>query len=268
MNTISVGIYQFDIFWEDIEKNQKKIESFLQSLTQWPDILILPEMYTTGFITNPDKLLGESVDSQLNWQQEISDTKGISVLGSMVFPVEDKFYNRAVFTESHAKPSFYDKRHLFGIEKEGGVYRFGSKRVTFSFNGVGVMPQICYDLRFPVWARNTSGYHILIYMANWPSSRQLVWDTLLKARAIENQCYCIGVNRVGKDGNGIGYTGGSAVYDMKGQTILHMGEKEHYSAVQLSISGLTESRSRFGALNDADAFEIKNPELPPPGVIF
>lgn len=263
-----VGIFQMDIIWESIHSNQQKIEELLTGLEHVPDILVLPEMYATGFTMNPRNLDVRSVESQLEWQKQVSEKFKLAIVGSTVIADGTGFKNRLIFTADNSAPSFYDKRHLFKMEKENQSFTCGTDRQVIEYSGIKIMPQICYDLRFPVWSRNDTGYHLLIYVANWPASRRVVWDTLLRARAIENQCYCIGVNRVGADENPIDYDGGSAVYGPKGEEYLQMTDKDTYAEVELSINELINFREKFGAYKDADEFEIKNRELPPPGYLY
>jgi omega-amidase len=265
---ISLGIFQIDSVWEDVKSNQKQIESLLNELENLPGILILPEMYATGFTMNPENINKEDIASQLNWQQSMSNKYNISLMGSTIFIKNSKYRNRLIYTSYDSSPVFYDKRHLFQMEKENFSSEFRTERPIIDFHGVKIMPQICYDIRFPVWSRNDSGYHLLVYVANWPASRRIVWDTLLRARAIENQCYCVGVNRVGIDGNSIKYDGGSAIFGPKGEEIMQMNSTEKYLEVELSVNELIEFREKFGAYKDADKFEIKNRELPPPGHLY
>lgn len=266
--TIRIGIFQLDSVWEDIRANQVRVETMLESLSILPDLLILPEMYATGFTMNPGNIDQVQIANQLNWQQCISEKYMLAIMGSTIFIENGLFRNRLIYTANSSQPVFYDKRHLFRMEKENRSFTFGTERSRIEYKGIKIMPQICYDIRFPVWARNDFGYHLLVYVANWPASRRNVWDTLLAARAIENQCYCIGVNRIGTDGNPIEYNGGSAIFGPKGDCLLQMNEEESFTSIELSITELVAFREKFGAYKDADEFEIKNRELPPPGHIY
>jgi omega-amidase len=256
-NSIRIGIYQHDIIWNNIQANQSKIDSLIFSLSTKPEILILPEMYTTGFNGNPLVLPEKEIVGQLKWQLSVSEKYSLALLGSVIEYSNNIYYNRLYFTLPDGSYDYYDKRHLFGMGGESDFYTAGTSRKVFSYNTIRLMPQVCYDLRFPVWSRNNMNYHLLIYSANWPATRSFVWDTLLKARAIENQCYVIGVNRVGTDGNSIKYIGKSAVYGPKGETILYLDDKVEYREVLLSIDELMEFRKTFPVLSDADNFEIK-----------
>lgn len=255
-DSISIGIFQFDLIWENISANRLKVESLLKELNIIPDILILPEMFTSGFTMHPDKLSREELLEHLKWQQKLSVKLRLSILGSVICPDGKYFKNRMIATYSHGGHDFYDKQHLFFNEKESGYFMPGKVRKTFNINGIKLMPQICYDLRFPVWSRNNLDYHILIYSANWPAQRQKVWETLIPARAIENQCYTVGVNRVGKDGNNIEYLGGSTIHSPKGEELLKMGSNEEYTQMNISIKELIQFRSKFKVLKDKDEFKL------------
>ncbi len=259
MDSIKIGILQLDIAWQDIQTNQQKIEAKLASLTSIPDLLVLPETFTTGFTTTPDQLQKNMLSAHIDWQMSLSDRYNCSLMGSVIVYSEGIYHNRCLYTSPVQKMDFYDKRHLFINEKACGFFEQGTKRKTFDLKGVGLMPLICYDLRFPVWSRNNLGYDVLVYMANWPSARQLVWETLLRARAIENQCIVVGVNRVGTDQNGISYAGGSAIIFPDGTNLLRLGNSEAYAEQEILLSKLYEFRRRYPFYLDADLFEIKNP---------
>ena len=256
-DSITIGIYQFSISWEDIEANRLKIEHVLKSLTNIPGIILLPEMYTTGFSMTPDAINLEKLKDQKSWQQSLSDLFNTCIIGSVISPqAKDVFANEMLATCPGNKEQTYIKRHLFFNEASLPNYIKGNERVCFNIRGINVFPQICYDLRFPVWSRNDMGYDLLFYAANWPASRQKVWETLLPARAIENQSYVVGVNRIGKDGNGIDYVGGSAVYSAKGDCLLQMAKTETFSSLSLSITELDEFRKKFPVLDGRDYFEV------------
>lgn len=256
-NNIRIGIFQQDIIWQDILENQKKIEQLLNNLVSKPEILVLPEMFSTGFVHSPTDIPLTLLSQQLSWQCGLSKKFKVAIFGSVIEFDNEEYFNRLYFTLPDGNYNFYNKRHLFSIGGENRAFSAGENRLVFRFDAVTIMPQICYDLRFPVWSRNNLNYHLLIYSANWPASRSDIWDTLLKARAIENQSFVIGVNRVGTDGNAIDYNGRSAVYGPKGETILFCDNKEQYNEITLSIDDLLEFRKVFPVLNDADLFEIK-----------
>jgi omega-amidase len=257
---IRTGIFQYDVLWEDIPGNYILIERQVQSMHSLPELLILPELFTTGFSNNPNTLDRKLLASHCEWQLEFSRKYQLHLMGSVIFFADGKFYNRLIHTTPQGEKNTYDKRHLFQMGYENKNFSSGVHRKVFDMNGLRIMPQICYDLRFPVWSRNDLGYHLLIYSSNWPLDRKLVWDTLLRARAIENQCYVIGVNRLGTDNNGIEYFGGSSIYGPQGELILMLEKNQEYGEVLLSIDELEKYRQSFPAFKDADLFEIKNRE--------
>lgn len=254
---LRIGVFQYNIYWENISRNQQKIEQLLTELDSKPDLLILPEMYSTGFTMSPTSFDTEQLIEQITWQNNISNHFSVACMGSAIIPVANgKFANRMMFSAPKSKTQLYDKRHLFFEEKQSQLYIAGEEKKVFDYKEVQICPQICYDLRFPVWARNTSAYHLLVYSANWPAVRQDVWNTLLKARAIENQCYVVGVNRVGVDGNNIEYIGGSRVISPKGEIVLDLGDKEQYAEFEMPLQDLLHFRSKFPVLKDADDFRL------------
>lgn len=255
---LHAALFQFDICWNDIKANRQKVQSVLDSCKNKPDILFLPETYSTGFVPNPRICSLEQLQNQTDWQQALSDQYKLAIAGSVIMFENEKFYNRMVFTRPDKAPDFYTKRHLFRMGNENKLFESGRQRKVFDLDGVKIMPQICYDLRFPVWTRNNLNYQVLFYSANWPAPRQLVWETLLRARAIENQCYVVGINRIGTDGTGINYKGGSVVYGPSGEELFHAGTNEHLCSFYLSLKALKEFRESFPAYLDADEFEIKN----------
>jgi predicted amidohydrolase len=258
--TLTAGILQYDISWHNIKANISIIERYLNSIAVLPDIVVLPEMFSTGFTMEPQNLDINDLEYQKDWLRHTAKKLNLYFIGSIVDLENNKFYNRLVFTSPNGDFSYYDKRHLFRMGKEDIVYKKGMTRRVFSISDIKIFPQICYDLRFPVWSRNTEGYYVLVNVANWPAARQDVWKTLLKARAIENQCFVIGVNRIGTDKNGIEYIGGSVVYNAKGQKILDLYNSSDFGSVSLDISELLNFREKFPVLKDADYFELKNRE--------
>lgn len=258
--TITAGILQYDIIWHDIKANVSMIESYLKSISTLPDIVILPEMFTTGFTMKPQNLKNNDIKYQKDWLVQMARGLNLSIMGSFVDLENNQFYNRMFLINPNGNFSYYDKRHLFRMGNENLVYKKGTTRKVFNVNDIKIFPQICYDLRFPVWSRNTEGYHVLVNVANWPAARQDTWYALLKARAIENQCFVIGVNRIGNDENGIEYIGGSVVYNAKGQKLLDLYTSSDYSSITLDISELLKFREKFPVYKDADNFELKNRE--------
>jgi predicted amidohydrolase len=265
-DSIRIGLFQLDTEWNNCLLNQLKIKNLISGLSRLPELLILPEMYATGYSVNPEVFNTDEINLQPAWQLSVSKEFQIGIMGSSVVYENGQFFNRLIYTLPDGTIEFYDKRHLFRMGEENLHYSEGNERKLFDFRGIKIMPQICYDLRFPVWSRNNKGYHLLIYSANWPASRQNVWNTLLPARAIENQCYTIGVNRVGSDNNSIRFEGGSAVYNAKGEALVKLDAGEEYTEIELSLKELLDFRESFPAYLDADIFEIKNREILAPGL--
>jgi omega-amidase len=254
--TIRIGIFQLDSVSNDIQFNQQKIEQLLTGLKQMPELLFLPEMFATGYSVDPSVFPMKELEKQIDWQLSASKKFNVGILGSTVIFENGHYFNRLNYTLPDGRADSYDKRHLFRMGEENLYYHSGEQRKLVNYKGILIMPLICYDLRFPVWSRNNLGYHILFYASNWPANRQTIWNTLLPARAIENQSYTIGVNRVGTDSNAITYEGGSSVYNPKGELLLRLGSAEEYSELVLSLEDLLKFRNDFPAYLDADEFEI------------
>lgn len=254
MNSLKITIVQADIFWEHKTANLEKYNKLLAA-TEPTDLIILPEMFTTGFSMEPEKLK-ESMDGpSVVWMQELAATKNAIVTGTLIIEEEGKYYNRCLWVYPGGTGFHYNKRHLFTMGNEPKHYESGTTRLIVEYRGWRFCPLICYDLRFPVWSRNNENYDVLIYMANWPASRHHVWKSLLVARAIENQCYCVGVNRTGNDGEGISYWGDSALVDAKGNATFS-GLAEKVETFTLNYTDLHEFRKRFPVLNDRDKFTL------------
>lgn len=251
-----ITILQTDIIWKDIASNLKKLDSLLGGVPGGTDVIVIPEMFSTGFCTEPEDI-AESVDGQsLAWMKAKAVERGCAIAGSV--PVRDggRFYNRFYFVRPEGKYEFYDKRHLFTYGGEDKRFSPGDRRVVVNFRGVRILLQVCYDLRFPVWARNTGDYDMIFYVASWPSSRASAWDTLLHARAIENQCYVAGVNRVGNDPS-CQYSGGSVIIDPYGKELGRCPDgKEGGVSAEIDMDILTAFRKKFPVLSDADKYEI------------
>mgnify|MGYP005624928607 CR=1 FL=1 len=250
-----VGI-QAELFWENPTENRSHFEREIDKINDI-DLIILPEMFTTGFTMNPNSV-AETMDGiSITWMKEIAINKQIAITGSLVIKENNNFYNRLVFVHPSGKIETYDKRHSFTLAGEDKVYTSGSEKLIVNYKGWKICPLICYDLRFPVWARNTDNYDLLIYMANWPIQRIKAWDTLLKARAIENMCYCIGINRTGFDNNNYEYSGNSLVVDYLGNELSSLNKNESGSIkATISKEKVKEIRKKLGFLNDRDSFKI------------
>lgn len=255
MENLLVTIVQPNIEWESISANLEHYEKLLAGLKH-TSLIVFPEMFTTGFSMNPEKLK-ETMDGRtVSWMKKLAFEKKASVLGSVIIEEDGKIYNRAIWVFPDGKFQVYDKRHLFSMGNEKTHYSGGVEKTVVTYNGWRICPLICYDLRFPAWSRNSENYDVLIYMANWPSPRHHAWKNLLIARAIENQAYCTGVNRVGTDGMGLSYLGDSAVVSPKGFAEF-LGEGEEVHTFQLSFKELHDFRKLFPVLNDRDEFELR-----------
>ncbi len=255
--TLQVAIFQLDLVWEDPLANRLKIDEWLKTTDEKTDIVFLPEMFSTGFSMNVSEL-AEPMDGEIiRWMKVRSKAHQLALCGSLIIQEDGNYFNRLVFVEPSGEIQFYNKRHLFTMGNEESHFEPGTERLIITYKGWRICPLICYDLRFPVWARNRNEYDILVYSANWPQSRTEVWSTLLKARSIENQAYVVGANRVGTDGNSIGYSGNSQLIDSKGNVLSTIEENsEGIVSAQFSYSELIKFRSDFPVLNDADSFSM------------
>lgn len=256
MPTLNVTIVQPELLWHDPAGNRARFSTVIDELQESTDLVVLPEMFTTGFSMHAPEL-AETMDGEsVAWLRETAAARGASVCGSLIISDGGHYHNRFVCASPAGDLVCYDKRHLFRLADEQNHYAPGNEIVTFDVNGFRICPLVCYDLRFPVWSRNRDSYDLLLYVANWPSRRHLAWETLLRARAIENLCYVAGVNRTGVDGNDIPYSGGSAVIDYLGNDLANLGDREGTAAVDLSLEELASFRERFAFHKDADRFTI------------
>jgi predicted amidohydrolase len=256
---MKIATIQQNIFWEDTEKNINHLEELLRDIEDDVELIVLPEMFTTGFSMNPVKVAVPDGGAGLEWMKRMAALKQASMVGSIAVSVDGKYYNRLYWVFPNGEVKTYDKRHLFRMADEHQVYQSGSKKLIVEWKGVRFCPLVCYDLRFPVWSRRTKkeDYDCLLYVANWPAVRSEAWYSLLKARAIENLSYVIGVNRVGVDGNDIAYDGKSAVFDFKGLAMdQHELGLEGISIQSMDLNALQDFRTKFPADLDADDFEI------------
>lgn len=256
MENLKISLIQTDLSWEHPAENRKIFTKKIKTLPE-TDLIILPEMFTTGFSMQPEPLAEPASGTTLQWMQEQAQQKNTAVTGSIICRENDHYYNRLYFVYPDTSYRIYDKRHLFSLAGEQHHYQPGQQRLIVDYKGWKICPLICYDLRFPVWARNTEKYDLLIYIANWPKPRILHWDTLLRARSIENQCYVAGLNRTGTDPNDNIYNGHSALYDVLGQRNTAADwEASFAETFTLKKDELEEIRTRFQFLNDSDRFEI------------
>ncbi len=259
MSHLRVTLVQTELAWHDPVANRRALAERLQPLAGKTDLIVLPEMFTTGFTMQPEIAAEPANGPTIDWLREQATSLKVTLTGSVSTRDGDRCVNRLTWMRPDGTSDTYDKRHLFRMGREHEHYAAGDRRLTVELNGWRICPMVCYDLRFPVWSRNRTGndYDVLIYVANWPARRRFAWQTLLKARAIENLSYCIGVNRVGADGKGVDHTGDSAALDFLGQSLLPESEQAFVQTVTLDREALNEHRTRFPAHLDADAFDLK-----------
>lgn len=258
MSTLKIAILQADLHWHDAEANRALFDDSIGRLEPGTGLVVLPEMFTTGF-TMDAPAQAETMDGPtMQWLADTAASRDVALCGSLVIRDGDDHFNRLVLMHPDGRHETYDKRHLFRLAGEGNHYSAGDRSPVFELGEWRIKPLVCYDLRFPVWSRrrDDADYDLLLYVANWPSPRHLAWTTLLRARAIENQCYVAGVNRCGEDGNEVPYSGGSAVIDYLGQDLVDLGDSPGIGSASLSLEDLREFRHRFPFAADADRFEV------------
>ncbi|WP_192348401.1 amidohydrolase [Algoriphagus sp. Y33] len=259
---LTIALVQTDLHWKDKVANLAMLEEKLWGVEEGVDLIILPEMFPTGFSMDAAELAEPMNLTVCKWMRQIAEQKNTTITGSAIINVDGKFYNRLLWVSPDGMIQHYDKRHLFRMAEEGKSFTAGERLPVFTLQGWKICPQVCYDLRFPVWSRNRMiggelAYDLIFYIASWPAARVSAWDALLPARAIENLSYSIGVNRVAEDGNGIAYNGHSAVYDFKGNQLSFLGESEKITLVTLEMEALDGYREKFPAWMDADDFLVK-----------
>ena len=255
---MKVAIIQSPLSWENPILNRNYFEEKINEITQEVDLIVLPEMFTSGFTMNPSAVAETMQGETIQWLQSLAKAKKCAITGSLIIKEGENFFNRLVFVFPNGELQFYDKRHLFTLAGEDKVYTSGKEKLIVDYFGWKICPLVCYDLRFPVFARNTENYDLLLYVVNWPKPRINAWDILIKARSVENMCYTIGVNRVGLDSNNLEYIGHSQVVDYLGNSILEPQESEAAFIVELNKDKMLETRKKLGFLNDLDSFEMKN----------
>jgi omega-amidase len=258
---LRVTVVQAELAWHDAPANRARFEKLIQPLAGQTDLIVLPEMFTTGFTMAAAEVAEPVNGPSTEWLRKIAVRTNATIAGSIVTRDGAQYFNRLVWMRPEGTFATYDKRHLFRMAREHEHYAAGEERLLVEIDGWKICPQVCYDLRFPVWSRNRlgthAGYDVLIYVANWPERRRHAWQTLLKARAIENLSYCSGVNRVGKDAKGLDYAGDSAVIDFLGQPLTEHSETEFVATASLDRAALDTFRAKFPAHLDADAFSIE-----------
>jgi len=254
---MKIALIQSDLYWEDVFKNRKSFESKINQIDSSVNLVVLPEMFSTGFTMNAPEVAETMEGETVLWLQSLAKQKNFAITGSLIILENEKYYNRMLFVFPSGKIEYYDKRHLFSLAGEDQFYTSGKEKVIVEYLDWKICLQVCYDLRFPVFARNVENYDLLLYVANWPKVRTNAWDTLLKARAIENLSYVAGVNRVGLDVNNYEHVGHSQVIDFLGNFILEPQETESVFIVELDKKAMIETRKKLDFLNDKDIFEIK-----------
>lgn len=254
---LRVSLVQSSLQWENIDANLQYFDTLLAQIDQATDLIVLPEMFNTGFTMNAQKVAEKMNGKTLQWLQRQAKKQNAAITGSLVIEENRHYYNRLIWMFPNGTYQTYDKRHLFRMAKEHETYTAGEKHLIVNYKGWNICPLVCYDLRFPVWSRNKgNAYDLLIYVANWPEVRAYAWSNLLQARAIENLAYVVGVNRVGMDTNQLTYSGDSALVDFAGKVIWTQAHEEIITHLNLSKSKLEEFRNRFPAWIDADNFKI------------
>jgi omega-amidase len=255
---LKITMIQANLHWENPEANRVMFAENIKNINEDTDLVVLPEMFTTGFTMNAAKNAEATEATTCSWLKAIAAENDCAITGSLIVKDQGKFYNRLYFVTAGGAVETYDKKHTFTLAGEHKTYAAGKNKVIVNYKGWRICPLICYDLRFPVWSRNTEDYDLLLYVANWPEKRIAAWDTLLKARAIENMSYCIGVNRVGLDGNDHSYIGHSAAYDVLGGHISTQDfEREFVETITLTKEHIETNRKHLQFLNDRDAFSLK-----------
>jgi len=255
-STLSVLLVQARLAWKKPAENRAHLERVLAAVQKPFDLAVFPETFTTGFLGDPN-LTPEGMDGPtVDWMQGLAKRYGSALAGSAVIGDAGKLFNRFLFVTADGGVKHYDKRHLFAYGGENKRYAAGNKRLVWKWGEWRINPQVCYDLRFPAWCRNRADYDLQIFVANWPGSRIAHWSALLRARAIENQCWVIGVNRVGQDGKGVAYPGCSQVFDPLGEAVADLGDKEEARLVEIELNRVADTQKAFPFLADADDFDL------------
>lgn len=256
-HTLKIVTIQSDLIWENPEQNLLQFSKKIKAILEPVDIIVLPEMFTSGFTMQPAQVAETMNGKTVQWLKALAKEKDAAITGSIVIQEAGKFYNRLIFMYPNGTLETYNKRHTFTLAGEQKEYSKGENQLVVTYKNWRICPLVCYDLRFPVWSRNTQDYDVLIYVANWPKARIKAWDILLQARAIENMSYCVGVNRVGLDEKEIEYSGNTAVYNVLGEKIsLTLPHNETTEIVTLSKQHIEKNRRHLGFLKDKDAFNL------------
>lgn len=258
---LKLAIVQTTLHWEDAVANRLHFDALFEqnkAVMREADLILLPEMFSTGFSMNPAALAEKPEDDTLHWMQEKAGALKAALSGSLIIEDQGKYYNRLFFVFPDGRYQYYNKRHLFSLAGEEKVYTAGREKLVVDYLGWRINPQICYDLRFPVWCRNDVNFDLQFFVANWPERRAEAWSTLLKARAIENQAYVVGVNRIGEDGSGVYHSGHSAAHDALGEKISQTeAHQESVELIELRVGDLQKIRAKLSFLKDRDPFNLK-----------
>lgn len=253
---MKIALVQTSLAWENPTENRSHLAQKITGFMQDVDLIVLPEMFSSGFTMNP-KAVAETMQGEtILWLQHLAKAKNCAITGSLVIEENGNYYNRLVFVFPDGEIKTYDKRHLFSLAGEDKFYTAGKEKLIIEYKGFKICPLVCYDLRFPVFSRNVENYDVLLYVANWPKIRTNAWDILLKARAVENMCYTIGVNRIGIDDNNHEYIGHSQAVDFLGNYILEPQESERVFIIEVDKEKLLETRTRLAFLDDRDFFTL------------
>lgn len=254
---MKIALIQTDLFWQDAMRNRENFDSKINEIQSEVNLIVLPEMFSTGFTMNASEVAESMQGETVEWMKLKAEQRNTAITGSVVITENEKYYNRMLFVFPSGEIQFYDKRHSFSLAGEDKVYTRGDQKKIIEYLGWKICLQICYDLRFPVFVRNAENYDLILYVANWPKVRTNAWDALLKARAIENLCYVVGVNRIGSDAHDYDHVGHSQAIDFLGNYILEPQEKNGVFVVELDKNTMYETRKKLDFLSDRDQFEIK-----------
>jgi len=255
---LTVTLIQTTLDWHDAPANRARFDGLIARIDEPTDLIVLPEMFTTGFTMEAERHAEQMDGDTIAWMRLVARDFGVTLCGSLIVEVNGHYYNRLIWMPPDASPGWYDKRHLFRMAGEHRHFTPGRQRAIFELNGWRICPLVCYDLRFPVFSRGIDTFDLLIYIANWPQARRSAWRTLLPARAVENLCYCVGVNRIGTDGNDVAYAGDSMVTDFLGNIAADCDSNEQIVTTRLDGTALQRYRKRFPAHRDADRYRIED----------
>lgn len=254
---MKLSLIQTTLAWEDKAAGLARFERLMDQLPSGCDLAVLPEMFNTGFTMNTSMLAETPEGETYEWMKRMASSFGFAVCGSYIVKEGSSYFNRWLFISPEGEEYYYNKRHLFAYSGEDKEFTAGNARLVFSYRGLRIMPSVCYDLRFPVWLRNQNDYDLMINSACWPAARTEIWNTLLRARAIENQAWVAGCNCTGTDGNGIKYTGNSLIAGPSGKILTSSGDEEAVITADLSMDELSDFRSKYPFLKDADNFNLE-----------